>query len=88
MVAAITSPIDEGYQALHDCGRPEMKLEGDGDVAVVIAVRSVRVVQVPVDQVVDVTAVGHGLVTASGAVYVVAGVGAAGVRALVGFMNR
>ncbi len=50
---------------------------GGAEGAVVVAVAGVRVVQVALDEVVDVVAVGDGLVAAVGAVGVLAAVGAA-----------
>lgn len=44
---------------------------------VVVAVAAVRMMQVPIDQVIDVVAVGHRLMTAAGAVPVVLGMAAA-----------
>jgi hypothetical protein len=70
-----------------------LRLLHDGDVTVVIAVAAVGVMQVPVDEVVDVVAMGHSLVPAIGAMNVGrivrgAGVsGGAGVRVLGGHVE-
>ena len=62
---------------------------GESDRAVVVAVLAVRVVQVAVDEVVDVVAVGNRLVTAAGAVDVGGVVTAAAViRGAVGGVRR
>ena len=53
----------------------------DGDFAVVVAVALVRMVQMAIHQVIDVIAVRHGWVTATGSVYVIGAVAAAGVPA-------
>lgn len=53
----------------------------DGDFAVVVAVALVRMVQMAIDQVIDVIAVRHGWVSATGPVHVVGAVAAARVPA-------
>jgi hypothetical protein len=53
----------------------------DGDFAVVVAVALVRMVQMAIDQVIDVIAVGYGRVSAAGPVHVIGAVAAAGVSA-------